>query len=68
MTAYRHGVKKFGHPEFGDLTLTYNVFEVTAAAGLSLVGYTAEPNSPSAQALSIMASWSAPSPTQKSHP
>lgn len=65
VTAHRHGVKKFGHPEFGDLTLTYNVFEVTATPGLSLVGYTAEPNSPSAQALSIMASWSAPSPTRK---
>ncbi|MED5813772.1 helix-turn-helix domain-containing protein [Mycolicibacterium sp. 050232] len=65
VTAHRHGVKRFGHPEFGDLTLTYNVFEVTATPGLSLVGYTAEPNSPSAQALSIMASWSAPSPTRK---
>lgn len=64
VTAHRHGVKKFGHPEFGDLTLTYNVFEVTATPGLSLVGYTAEPNSPSAQALSLMASWSAPSPTR----
>ncbi|NKZ15384.1 helix-turn-helix transcriptional regulator [Mycolicibacterium septicum DSM 44393] len=65
VTTHRHGVKRFGHPEFGDLTLTYNVFEVAAAPGLSLVGYTAEPNSPSAQALSIMASWSAPSPTRK---
>ncbi|OLO98995.1 transcriptional regulator [Mycolicibacterium porcinum] len=65
VTAHRHGVKKFGHPEFGDLTLTYNVFELAAAPGLSLVGYTAEPNSSSAQALSLMASWSASSPTRK---
>ena len=64
VTAHRHGVKRFGHPEFGDLTLTYNVFEVTAAPGLSLVGYTAEPNSPSAQALSIMSSWSVTGPTE----
>ncbi|WP_448488953.1 MmyB family transcriptional regulator [Mycolicibacterium boenickei] len=56
VTTHRHGVKRFCHPEFGDLTLTYNVFEVAAAPGLSLVGYTAEPNSPSAQALSIMSS------------
>ncbi|OBB92245.1 helix-turn-helix domain-containing protein [Mycolicibacterium peregrinum] len=68
VTAHRHGVKTFGHPEFGELTLTYNVFEVAAAPGLSVVGYTAEPNSPSAQAMSIMASWSVPSPTQKTHP
>ncbi|MEV0673458.1 helix-turn-helix transcriptional regulator [Mycobacterium sp. NPDC050441] len=68
VTGHRHGVKKFGHPEFGDLTLTYNVFEVTAAPGLSLVGYTAEPNSPSAQALSIMASWSVTSPARSNEP
>lgn len=58
VTAHRHGVKLFRHAEFGELTLTYNVFAVTAAPGLSLVGYTAEPNSPSEQALKILASWS----------
>lgn len=58
VTAHRHGVKLFRHPEFGELTLTYNVFAVTAAPGLSLIGYTAEPNSPSEQALKILASWS----------
>ncbi|HZC94362.1 MAG TPA: hypothetical protein VE400_27630 [Mycobacterium sp.] len=30
--------------------------------GLSLVGYTAEPNSPSAQAIQILASWIATEP------
>jgi hypothetical protein len=30
---------------------------VSAAPGLSLVGYTAEPNSASAQAIQILASW-----------
>ena len=57
VAAHRHGTKRFCHPDFGDLTLTYNVFEVAAAPGLSLVGYTAEPNSPSAHAMSILASW-----------
>lgn len=55
---HRHGTKRFRHPDFGELTLTYNVFAVTAAAGLLLVGYTAEAGSPSAQALQILASWS----------
>ncbi|HEY2448265.1 MAG TPA: hypothetical protein VGI49_05520 [Mycobacterium sp.] len=32
-------------------------------SGLSLVGYTAEPNSPSAQAIQILASWIATEPT-----
>jgi transcriptional regulator with XRE-family HTH domain len=58
VTAHRNGTKRFNHPEFGDLTLTYNVFELTAAPGLCLVGYTAEPNTPSAQTLTILASWS----------
>jgi hypothetical protein len=58
VTAHRHGNKRFNHPEFGDLTLTYNVFELTAAPGLCLVGYTAVPNTPSAQALTILSSWS----------
>ena len=57
VTAHRNGTKAFRHPEFGELTLTYNVFTITAVPGLSLVGYTAEPNSPSAHALQILASW-----------
>ncbi|OBH59697.1 transcriptional regulator [Mycobacterium mantenii] len=58
VTAHRHGVKLFRHADFGELTLTYNVFDIAAAPGLSLIGYTAEPNSPSEQALKILGSWS----------
>ncbi|SKF99203.1 putative DNA-binding protein [Mycobacteroides abscessus subsp. massiliense] len=57
VTAHRHGTKRFRHPAVGELTLTYNVLGVTAATGLSLVGYTAEPNSQSAQAIQILGSW-----------
>ncbi|MGW4337570.1 helix-turn-helix transcriptional regulator [Rhodococcus koreensis] len=53
--AHRHGVKQFRHPDVGDLSLTYNVFDITGADGLSLVGYTAEPQSPSEQALRLLA-------------
>ena len=59
VTGHKHGTKQFRHPEFGELTLTYNVLAITAEPGLSLVGYTAEPGSPSAQAIQILASWSA---------
>ncbi|MFD6060253.1 helix-turn-helix domain-containing protein [Rhodococcus wratislaviensis] len=52
--AHRHGVKQFRHPEVGDLSLTYNVFDITGADGLSLVGYTAEPQSTSEQALRLL--------------
>jgi MmyB-like transcription regulator ligand binding domain len=59
VTAHRHGTKQFRHPDFGELTLTYNVLAVAAVPGLCVVGYTAEPNSRSAQALQILSSWSA---------
>jgi MmyB-like transcription regulator ligand binding domain len=59
VTAHRHGTKQFRHPEFGELTLTYNVLAVTAVPGLSFIGYTAEPHSSAAQALQILGSWSA---------
>lgn len=59
VTGHRHGTKQFHHPDFGEITLTYHVLAVTAVPGLSLVGYTAEPQSPSAQAIQILASWCA---------
>lgn len=62
VTAHRHGAKRFRHDEFGELSLVYNVFELTAAPGMYLVGYTAAPDTPSAQALRIMASWIADGP------
>ena len=63
ITAHRHGTKQFRHPEVGELTLTYNVLTLTAMPGLSLVGYTAEPDSPSAHGIQILASWTATQPT-----
>ncbi|WP_374229609.1 hypothetical protein [Rhodococcus opacus] len=35
--------------------MTYNVFDITGAGGLPLVGFTAEPQSPSEQALRLLA-------------
>ena len=57
VVAHRNGTKRFHLDQFGELTLSYNVLDITAAPGLALVGYTAEPQSPSAQTLQIMASW-----------
>lgn len=55
--AHRHGSKRFRHPEVGELALTYNVFDIASVGGLSLIGYTAEPGSPSDEALRLLASW-----------
>lgn len=57
----RHGsgTKDFHHHIVGDLTLTYEGLELTAEPGLSFLIYTAEPGSPSAERLALLASWAA---------
>jgi transcriptional regulator with XRE-family HTH domain len=59
----RHGsgTKNFHHHVAGDLTLTYEGLELTAEPGLSFLIYTAEPGSPSAERLALLASWVTPS-------
>lgn len=52
------GTKRFHHPVVGELTLAYEELAVTAEDGLALLIYTAEPGSPSAERLQMLASWS----------
>ncbi|MET9274735.1 helix-turn-helix transcriptional regulator [Kribbella sp. NPDC003557] len=53
------GTKRFHHPEVGDLTLAYEELAITAEPGLILMVYTAEPGSPSAEKLHLLASLAA---------
>jgi hypothetical protein len=53
------GAKKFHHHIVGDLTLAYEGLEMAAEPGLTLTIYAAEPGSPSADALRLLASWAA---------
>ncbi|MBB5781451.1 hypothetical protein HD596_008207 [Nonomuraea jabiensis] len=53
------GVKHFHHHIVGDLTLTYESMDLRAEPDLSMTIYTAEPGSPSADALRLLASWAA---------
>ncbi|GIH02306.1 transcriptional regulator [Rhizocola hellebori] len=62
---HRTGVKRLHHPEVGDLTLTYESMELTADAGLRLNAYTAEPGTPSLEALNLLASWTTPNPVER---
>ena len=57
----RHGsgVKHFHHPVVGDLTFTYEGLEVTEDPGLQFLIYTAEPASPTTDALRLLGSWAA---------
>jgi transcriptional regulator with XRE-family HTH domain len=57
--SYRTGVQLFRHPEVGDLDLTFEVMELPAHPGQTIVAYLAESGSPSADKLGLLASWSA---------
>lgn len=49
--------KTFRHPVVGVMALTMQTFDVRSSPGQELVVYHAEPNSPSAEALSLLCSW-----------
>ena len=56
---HRSGVKHMHHPVVGELILAYESLEITTEPGLRVNAYTAEPGSPAAEALSLLASWTA---------
>jgi transcriptional regulator with XRE-family HTH domain len=53
------GSKRFHHPDVGELVLAYEELAITAEPGLVLLVYTAEPGSPSAERLRLLASLAA---------
>jgi transcriptional regulator with XRE-family HTH domain len=55
---YRSGVQPFHHPLVGDLTLDYDALELPADPGHTVIAYTAEPGTPSQDALNVLANWS----------
>jgi MmyB-like transcription regulator ligand binding domain len=54
-----HPTPATGAPVVGDLDLTYEATELPAGPGLTLLVYTAEPASPTQDALTLLASWAA---------
>jgi transcriptional regulator with XRE-family HTH domain len=63
--AYRSGVQPFSHPALGDLDLGFDVLQVVGDPGQVLVAYTADPGTPSAEKLGLLAGWSAPDSPQR---
>jgi len=55
---HRTGLKRFHHPVVGDLALAFEALDLTAD-GLRITAYTAEPGTPSHDALNLLASWAA---------
>ena len=54
---HRTGVKRFHHPVVGDLTLDFETLDLPGDPGQKVLMYSAEPASPSQEALDLLASW-----------
>jgi transcriptional regulator with XRE-family HTH domain len=54
---HRTGRKRLHHPLVGDLELDYEAFELPGDPGQRINVYTAPPDSPGQEALSLLASW-----------
>ena len=54
---HRTGTKRLHHPVVGDLDLAYEALELPGDSGQRILVYTAEPGSPSHDALALLASW-----------
>lgn len=58
---HRSGIKRLHHTVVGDLTLNFEAFDLPADPGQRMLVYTAEPGSPSHDALALLASWTSTS-------
>jgi transcriptional regulator with XRE-family HTH domain len=56
---HRSGFKAIHHPIVGDLQLSFEVMDLPADPGLSLIVYSAEPGSSTEDAVNLLASWTA---------
>ena len=65
---HRTGTKRLHHPLVGDLTLDFEAFDLPGDEGQRLNVYTAPPDSPTAQALDMLASWTAREPIHEETP
>lgn len=54
------GTKHVHHGVVGDLEMHYQTMDLRGEPGLSMTIFTAEPRSPTAHALALLASWTAP--------
>ncbi|MGQ4420880.1 helix-turn-helix domain-containing protein [Streptomyces sp. SAS_269] len=52
-----YGVKRLRHPLVGELSLSFETFRLADDGDQALITYHAEPDSPSAQSLRLLASW-----------
>jgi transcriptional regulator with XRE-family HTH domain len=65
---HRTSTKQMHHPVVGDLELTGEALALPGDTGLTIITYTVEPQSASAEALNFLASWAAQTVTQAGDP
>jgi len=56
---HRTGTKAITHPIVGDLDLAYEALDLSNDRGLQLIAFSAEPASPTSDALQLLSSWAA---------
>jgi transcriptional regulator with XRE-family HTH domain len=54
VTYYRSGIQPFRHPIVGDIDLDYDALEIATDPGLTIVAYTAAPDSEASKALCLL--------------
>jgi transcriptional regulator with XRE-family HTH domain len=62
---YREGPKRFRHPIVGDLEFIGESLDVSNTPGLTVLAYTVEPGSATAEAMALLASWAASPPDRQ---
>ncbi|MFI7641679.1 helix-turn-helix transcriptional regulator [Nonomuraea sp. NPDC049400] len=56
---FTEGTKRFHHPVVGEMELTHESLDLPGDDGLSITVYSADPGTPAADALKLLASWAA---------
>lgn len=54
---YQRGTKRYRHADVGDLEFGYESFDLTTEPGLTMLVYTIEPHSPTAERVALLGSW-----------
>jgi transcriptional regulator with XRE-family HTH domain len=62
---HRAGTKHFHHPVVGAIDVAFDSMDLLADTGLTVTVYSAEPDSPSEDALKLLASWVAIEPNEQ---
>lgn len=65
---YQRGAKRYRHPSVGDLEFAYESFDLTTERGLTMLVYTFEPYSPTAERMTLLGALTQPSPITNESP